>query len=174
MPQLFLFLLFSAGIIYVSLPALRAGHAYAYYRFLAFEILLVLILVNLELWFNDPFSPSQLVSWILLLLSIVLVTYGFYLLNELGEPEHGIETTTVLVSLGAYKYIRHPLYTSLLALTWGVFFKDPNWIDAALALIVSALLYFTARAEENENVNKFGAEYTEYIKQTKMFIPFLI
>jgi protein-S-isoprenylcysteine O-methyltransferase Ste14 len=174
MPQLILFLLFSAGIIYVSWSSFRARHTYAYYRFAAWEVLLVLILLNLEPWFNDPFSTNQLISWTLFLLSIVLAAYGFYLLSEVGEPEHGIQNTTILVSVGAYKYIRHPLYTSLLVFTWGVFFKDPNWLDAALALLVSALLFLTARAEEEENVGKFGAEYSEYMKQTRMFIPFLI
>jgi protein-S-isoprenylcysteine O-methyltransferase Ste14 len=34
--------------------------------------------------------------------------------------------------------------------------------------------YFTARIEEHEMIVKFGEEYKTYIKDTKMFIPFIL
>jgi protein-S-isoprenylcysteine O-methyltransferase Ste14 len=45
-----------------------------------------------------------------------------------------IEKTTILVTTGAYRYIRHPLYSSLLFLAWGIFFKAPSWPGGLLAL----------------------------------------
>jgi len=84
-----------------------------------------------------------------------------------------MEETTVLVMQGAFRYIRHPLYSSLLFLGWGIFFKDPSFIGSILVLAASAFITATAKVEESENINKFCNTYVEYMKKTKMFIPFL-
>jgi len=35
-------------------------------------------------------------------------------------------------------------------------------------------IWFTARIEENEMIARFGDDYRDYMKETKMFIPFVI
>jgi protein-S-isoprenylcysteine O-methyltransferase Ste14 len=171
--KLIIFVVANAGILFVSWKPLSNPRSHGFYRFFAFESTLVLILLNLENWFRDPFSVHQIVSWLLLLASIILVVHGIYLLRVLGRPKSGIESTTMLVIVGAYKYIRHPLYSSLLFLAWGVFCKTPSLPGGILAVVATAFLVATARIEESENVQKFGVEYTAYMKKTRMFIPFL-
>jgi protein-S-isoprenylcysteine O-methyltransferase Ste14 len=103
------------------------------------------------------------------------------LLRMIGKPDDrrsdmsllGVEKTTTLVIVGAYRYIRHPLYSSLLFLAWGVFLKSPSWPGGSLAIAATAFLTATAKVEESENIRYFGSAYREYMKQTKMFIPFL-
>jgi protein-S-isoprenylcysteine O-methyltransferase Ste14 len=176
------FILASAGIIYVSRASLRAPGSHGFYRFFAWEAILALVLLNWDVWFADPFSLHQLISWPLLLVSLFLVLHSIYLLRVVGKPDErsssdvpqlGIEKTTTLVTVGAYKYIRHPLYSSLLFLCWGVFFKDPSWIGGLLALVATAFLVATAKAEEAEDLRIFGAAYRDYMGRTRMFIPFL-
>ena len=65
------------------------------------------------------------------------------------------------------------MYSSLLFLAWGVFFKDLSWLSGVLALAATAFLVATAKMEESEDIRFFGAAYQTYIKQTKRFIPFL-
>jgi protein-S-isoprenylcysteine O-methyltransferase Ste14 len=163
----------SVGIFVVSWQFLRNPRSRGFYRFFVFESILILILLNMEHWFRDPFSVHQIVSWLLLLTSIVLAAHGFYLLHVIGRPKSGIEDTTTLVMVGAYKYIRHPLYGSLLFLAWGVFFKDVSLLGGILASVATAFLIVTAKMEEAENIQRFGIEYAAYMKSTKMFIPFL-
>ena len=102
-----------------------------------------------------------------------LAVHGFRLLRATGRPKGGIEDTSVLVRRGAYKYIRHPLYCSLLLFALGTFLKDYSFISTLLAAVVSAFLAATARVEEIENLQKFGNDYVTYMKETKIFIPFL-
>lgn len=173
MLKLVVFLVGSAGIVAISWTSLRNPRSHGFYRFFAFESLLALILLNLPHWFNKPFSTHQIVSWLLLTLSLFLVVHGFYLLRTLGRPDKGIDHTTTLVIRGVYRYIRHPLYASLLWLGWGVFFKDPSLVGGILALVASVSLIATARVEEAENLRKFGTDYSTYMKSTRMFIPFL-
>ena len=174
-------LLGSAGLIYVSRHALRQPGSHGFYRFFAWEILLIMFLLNLPVWFAQPFSWHQLVSWLLLLLSILLVLEGLRLLREIGKLDAtrrdasllGLEKTSRLVTIGLYRYIRHPLYASLLCLDWGIFFKAPAWGGALLALLCTLLLVATARSEEHENSAYFGQEYVEYMRRSRMFIPFI-
>jgi protein-S-isoprenylcysteine O-methyltransferase Ste14 len=79
-----------------------------------------------------------------------------------------------LVTEGVYRYIRHPLYSSLLFLGWGIFFKRPSCLVGLFALVASAFLVLTARVEEGENIRYFGEVYQEYMKHTKMFVPFVL
>ena len=90
------------------------------------------------------------------------------------RPLVAFEKTTALVTVGAYRYIRHPLYSSLLFLAWGIFFKDPSWAGGLLAMAASLFLVVTARAEEAEDRRYFGETYQKYMQETKMFIPFLL
>jgi protein-S-isoprenylcysteine O-methyltransferase Ste14 len=177
-----LFLAASAGIVYISRASLRSPRSHGFYRFFAWEAILALILLNAEYWFWNPFSPHQVISWIFLIASAFLVVHAVHLLRMIGKPTAarsddeaaiGFEKTSHLVTVGAYKHIRHPMYSSLLFLTWGVFFKDPSWLGGAFALAATVFLVATAKAEEQENIRFFGTSYQSYIKQTKMFIPFL-
>ena len=171
----------TAGLAFVSRASLRDRRSHGFYRFFAWEAILALILRNLDAWFRDPFSWHQIVSWCLLLVSLLLVVHGVHLLRRVGKPDEqredatlvGFERTTSLVTVGAYQYIRHPLYSSLLFLTGGVFFKAPSCTGGLLALAALLFLVATARIEERENAAFFGPDYELYRKQTKMFIPFL-
>ena len=180
MLKLIVFAIASVGLVYLSRVSLRVPRSHGFYRFFAWESILALIMLNVENWFRDPFSIHQVVSWILLIVSTFLVVHGAYLLHVIGKPDTkrddstiiGIERTTTLVTVGAYKYIRHPIYSSLLFLAWGVFFKNPSWLGGTLVLAATAFLVVTAMIEESENIRFFGSAYQAYMGKTKMFIPF--
>ena len=175
------FMIASAGIVYISRRSLHTWRSHGFFRFFAFEAILALILLNANVWFRHPFSVRQIVSWSLLVVSLLLAIHAFILLRRIGQPDSriddttrlGIEKTTRLVTTGAYRYIRHPLYASLLFFGWGTFLKQPSLFGALLAVVITVALYAAARVEESENLNNFGAEYAEYMQRTKMFIPLI-
>jgi len=179
--KVIIFAVVSVGIVFLSWKSLLNPRSHGFYRFFAWEAILALILLNLDYWFYEPFSIHQIASWLLLIVSGFLVIHGVQLLRLVGKPDSerndpsliGIEKTTELVTVGAYRYIRHPLYSSLLFLAWGVFFKHPSWVGVSLAVITTFFLTMTAKIEETENIRFFGTAYQSYLKQTKMFIPFL-
>jgi protein-S-isoprenylcysteine O-methyltransferase Ste14 len=163
-------------LLSVSRNSLRNPRSHGFYRFFAWECIAGLFILE------TPFAPWQIVSWILLLLSIVPVVWGTLLLRKKGSPTQRregdpsllvFEKTTQLVSTGIYHYIRHPLYCSLLLLGWGIFFKVPSWIGVFLALAVTLFLVATAKADETECIQFFGQEYQDYMQKTKMFFPFI-
>jgi protein-S-isoprenylcysteine O-methyltransferase Ste14 len=143
-------------------------------RFFAFECILLLVILNGPVWFDQPFVWNQLISWMLLILSLVFVIMGFLLLLVIGKPQGDIENTSKLVTVGLYRFIRHPLYASLLFLGTGIFLKDISIITAFLAIINAIALVAAAKLEEREMIGKFGDEYHAYIQKTRMFIPFVV
>lgn len=176
------FLLASLGIVYVSRASLRAPRSHGFYRFFAWEFILALVVLNVDSWFRDSFSPLHLISWICLIIALILIVVGLRALRQVGQPDAqhradepllGLEKTTTLVTVGVYRYIRHPLYSSLLFLAWGVFLKDVSPITGFCVAAATAALIATAKVEEAEDVRFFGPAYQAYMKQSKMFIPFL-
>jgi protein-S-isoprenylcysteine O-methyltransferase Ste14 len=53
-------------------------------------------------------------------------------------------------------------------------FKDTGPVQVVLGVINLIAIYFTARIEEKEMIAKFGNEYQMYMKETKMFIPYIV
>ena len=177
----FIFVILTIIIVIVSRKSLSNILSHGFYRFFAWEFILVLFLLNVEFWFRTPFSLNQIISWILLFSSIFFVVEGYRLLRSKGNSDdvrqekelYKIEKTTRLVTEGVYGYIRHPLYGSLLFLAWGIFFKSLSILGFFLVLLSSLFLTLTAKIEEKENCHYFGDEYKSYIQRTKMFLPYV-
>ncbi len=179
-------LLFAIGSVLlatISRKSLLRPRSHGFYRFLAWEAILGLLLINAQSWFRDPFHWHQIVSWLLLLVSIIPLVLGIAELRSRGgagadasrDPELlGFERTTALVKDGIFGLIRHPLYASLLLLGWGIFFKEPSAWSGVLITVATLLLVVTARRDEAECLQVFGAEYRQYMQHTRMFIPYVL
>ena len=175
------FSLTSMALIYVSRSSLRVPLTHGLPRFFAWEAIIALFLLNLEHWFRNPFFMNQILSWSFLVISLVLILLGSWTLRVLGKPGVSreddtllaIEKTTNLVTGGIYHFIRHPFYSSLLFLAWGIYLKNMSWFGMILVIVATVCLVFTAVIEEREDIIFFGPVYREYMHVTKRFIPFL-
>lgn len=165
----------SAVAIVASWAAWRTHQTYGTFRFLGFECLAVLIAWNAGRWFRDPLSIHQLASWTLLAGATLLAAHGVHLLRSAGQAQRRVmEETQTVVEAGVYRYIRHPLYLSLILFGWGVFLKGLDPMSFALAMAATLMFFATARYEERFNLDRFGAAYSDYMKRTRMFIPWLL
>jgi protein-S-isoprenylcysteine O-methyltransferase Ste14 len=182
MDKLIVFAILSLPVIFVSWRTLFNIKSHGFYRFFSWECIIWLAVSNYRYWFDDPFCVKQIFAWILLLIAGYLVIAGVILLKKAGKPEknrnektlYQFEKTTELISTGMYKFIRHPLYSSLLFLTWGIYLKNTTSDLFIISLVSTIFLYITARVDEKECIEYFGEEYKDYIRKSKMFIPFLI
>ena len=171
----------SALLFLLSRASIRRPRSHGFFRFFAFETILILVLFNINVWILNPLSWHQIVSWMLLSVSLYLILSSVLILKATGKQDPNrddaplleFEKTTRLVTSGVYRFIRHPMYSSLLSLTWGIFFKAPGWIGFILALLATSFLITTARAEEIENLRFFGEGYRAYMQKTRMFIPYI-
>jgi Putative protein-S-isoprenylcysteine methyltransferase len=181
MAKLVAFGLFSIVFIALSRKTLFNVKSHGFYRFLSWECIAWLLVNNLKNWFDNPLCARQLFSWIFLFTGLYLAIAGAVLLKKTGNPAmtrnddslYAFEKTTELVDTGIFRYIRHPLYSSLIFLSWGIWLKNPSFQLAPFALISSICLYLTAISDERECINYFGEKYKQYMKHTSRFIPFI-
>ena len=167
-------------LIIISRKSIRSIRSHGLYRLIAWMGLWAIFLQNWRHWFRDPFSINQIISWVSLLISIILLIISVASLRQAGNPEKsrpddtlfGIEKTTKLVTSGIYRYIRHPMYSSLLFLGLGIFFKAPSLWGVCILAFVIVFLLLTAHTEEKEDIQYFGDEYQAYQQRTKKFIPY--
>lgn len=181
MEKLIVFGLLSIPIIAISWRTLFRITSHGFYRFFAWECIIWLLVSNYKFWFTHPLSPHQVISWIFLIYSGYLVIAGVIMLKKKGKPRHvrdektlyAFEETSELVDTGIYSLIRHPLYSSLLFLTWGICLKNFTLSLFVVALLSSVFLFLTAIADESECKQYFGDKYHTYMKKTKRFIPYI-
>jgi len=76
-----------------------------------------------------------------------------------------------LVNRGVYKFIRHPLYASIMLMLSGGSLAYRNWLSAALtAFVFIPFMYYRARQEEALLIAELPG-YGEYMRITGMFFP---
>lgn len=175
------FAILSLLIIIISWRTLFNVKSHGFYRFFGWECMAWLFSANYTFWFVNPTSINQLISWGFLIYSAYMVMAGLILMIKKGKSdtsrndEHlfGFEKTTELIDTGVFKRIRHPLYSSLIFLNWAFFLKNPTAVLFTIALIATFFLYLTSLFDEKECISYFGEKYNDYMKRTKMFIPFL-
>lgn len=180
--RLIFFGLLSIPVIVISWRTLFNVKSHGFYRFFSWECIIWLFVTNYTFWFYNPFGVKQIFSWIFLLLSGYLIIAGVILMKKMGKPGENreektlykLEKTSILIDIGIFKYIRHPLYSSLLFFTWGILLKNVTVSLLFVALLSTAFLYLTAIFEEKECIKCFGKKYSEYMKRSKRFIPFII
>ena len=181
MDRIIIFAVLGILVTVISRHTLFKLKSHGFYRFIAWLCISWLFASNYRFWFEQPFIVRQIFSWIFLLISVYLVIAGMFMLKKARkstnvrneESLYHFEKTTELVDKGIFKYIRHPLYSSLIFLTWGICLKNPETELIFIACLATVFLYFTAVSDEKECIAFFGNDYIHYMKRTKRFIPFI-
>ena len=116
---------------------------------------------------NTPAAVSvQVIAGLLLLWGrLTLGRRGFH---ASAEPTEG-----GLINTGPYRYLRHPMYASLLYFFWAGLFCHLSIINVGLTLGVTTGLFIRMWAEEHLVTKKYP-EYKLYAKKAKIIFPFII
>jgi len=130
----------------------------------------------------ETFDLQQLISSVLMTASLVFVLAALRMMRKMGRvnPQgrdatlFAFEKTTALVESGIFGYIRHPMYSSLMLLTWGICLRRVEAGLLAVTLVATDACILAAWVEEKENTAYFGEAYRRYMRRTKRFIPYLV
>jgi len=96
-----------------------------------------------------------------------------YLGRNYSTTLHISEEQT-LVTTGPYRYIRHPMYTALIAVGIGLGLLSTSWYFLLPFLVTGIVIAFRIRREEEAMISKFGDEYIQYAQRTGRFFPPII
>jgi protein-S-isoprenylcysteine O-methyltransferase Ste14 len=83
-----------------------------------------------------------------------------------------IRTEHRLVTHGIYARLRHPMYAAFWLWALSQALLLPNWIAGLSGLVGFGTLFFCRVGhEERMMLERFGAEYREYVRRTKRIVP---
>jgi protein-S-isoprenylcysteine O-methyltransferase Ste14 len=119
---------------------------------------------------NDP------VRWMGVLFSASGFTLVFCSGLALGRQYSGdvtIQEGHRLVTAGVYRFLRHPRYLGVIALSIGISLTFRSWIGLLASVIFIAVLLFRIRDEEVILHNEFGPEWEVYWQRSWRLVPFI-
>jgi protein-S-isoprenylcysteine O-methyltransferase Ste14 len=112
------------------------------------------------------------VSLVLMVGGLVIRWTAILTLGRFFDTNVAIQADHRLVRTGLFRLVRHPSYSGLLLVLFGLGLSFGNWISLAVIVIpfLAALIY-RIRVEESSLVEVFGQDYVEYCKSTKRLLP---
>lgn len=180
--EILTFCLLSLPLLALSWRSMFSFRRHGLYRFVLFECILWLGVRNHAHLLVEKFDLQQVASSALMTASLVYVLAAVHTMRAKGRISRErrdpslfeFERTTALVETGIFGLVRHPMYASLLFLTWGLLLRRVEAGLIAVAAVATAAGVLAAWIEEKENLAYFGDAYRIYARKTKRFIPFLI
>ena len=130
-------------------------------------------LIGLILFFSQGFilNPVAIVVFTIgLLIGIWALSY-----NKLGnfniQPK--LKEGSSLITTGIYKYIRHPMYLSVITTMFAFVLSTANLLETLFFISLLFVLILKAKKEERLWI-EHDEEYAHYKERTKLFIPFIL
>ena len=122
---------------------------------------------------DQAWIPTELMRTIGLVFMASGVGVGLWSAVYLGRgltPSPLPNGSTDLVTRGPYRFIRHPMYTSVILLGIGMAVRSGSWIVTLALVALVALFAVKSRWEELHLADTFPG-YEWYITSTGRFIP---
>ena len=139
---------------------------------------LILFGVFLITWVLDSFvlhRSTFLANNIpLVIRSIFLATAlvaAFFLFNSGHKAVIGEQRPAKILSNGAFRYVRHPLYLGSILVYFGLTVATASLFCLALLLVIVLFYNYIADYEEKLMEAKFGQDYSAYRLKTGRWIP---
>jgi len=139
---------------------------------------LILLLVFLVVWVGDSFFLHQStflsdyvplhIRLVFLGLTLIVATYLFVSGHVVVSDE---QRPNRMVSTGAFRYVRHPLYLASLLVYLGLTVSTISFFSLALFIVILNFHNYIAGYEEKLLMAKFGDEYSKYKNRTGKWIP---
>ena len=79
-----------------------------------------------------------------------------------------------IIRSGPYRLIRHPIYTGLIVALAGSALACGEWRGPIAFVIAVGALWRKLRVEERWLTAEFGVRYSDYRRQTRALIPFIL
>ena len=135
------------------------------------QAVLIAALVLAPRW-ADAWSvsvPVTIAGWCVAVLGLGLLLVAFpqlgRALTPLPEPRADGELTTS----GLYRWVRHPIYSGVLAMAWGWTLAHLSWLTTVVAVTLTLLLNAKARYEEGLLRERYP-DYAAYSQRTPRFV----
>lgn len=123
-----------------------------------------------------PFMMPLALRWVMNAAVIAGLVLGWVALRSyhlgafIGTAQlRGADDTAAALSVsGLHRWMRHPLYSAVLLIVWGMARSE---LDVATACWVTLYLIIGSRIEEQRLIARYGDAYRRYRSTTPAFLP---
>jgi protein-S-isoprenylcysteine O-methyltransferase Ste14 len=142
---------------------------------IALQVLGYALLWQGPFWTRSP-TPWRVAAGVLFLaLAGVLSWTGRLALGPQWRLDAGLDPDHELVQAGAYRFVRHPIYASMLCLMLGTGFLITSpvtlFLPAVLLLVIG--MEIRLRIEDGLLAARFADRFEEYRRRVAAYVPFL-
>jgi protein-S-isoprenylcysteine O-methyltransferase Ste14 len=124
-------------------------------------------------WAVFPLSPSA--RWLgfgITTLSVGMIWWVQWALDVQFDTTLHHHTDQKLITHGPYRWVRHPMYTTLFLMGLGWLFLTANWfVGGALMTAIVFIVSTRVKNEEAMLIELFGDEYRHYMRRTGRYLP---
>lgn len=139
---------------------------------------LVLLGLFLIVWVSDSFffqKSTFLSDYVplyirMVILGLALITAAYLFLFGHVAVSHE-QRPTAVVSTGAFRHVRHPLYLGSILFYLGLSVSTVSLFSIALLVVIFVFYNYIASYEEKLLDKRFGEDYTRYKKRTGKWLP---
>ena len=111
-------------------------------------------------------SLSYLVGFLIIIIALIILLVAIKDLGRNLSPFPRPINNSILVTTGIYRFTRHPMYYSLIFISFGVFIIKLSIYYLFLLIILGLIIKFKISLEEQYLNNKFK-NYLHYKKEVK-------
>jgi protein-S-isoprenylcysteine O-methyltransferase Ste14 len=141
---------------------------------------LVFLIVYMVVWVADSFVlrlsiflssyisiyTRLAIAGLVLIITFYLIMSGHVIVSRKQRP-------TGIVSTGAFRYVRHPLYLGCVLFYFAVAIATISLFSLALLVVIFFFYHYIANYEERILDERFGEEYNHYKKRTGKWLPII-
>jgi protein-S-isoprenylcysteine O-methyltransferase Ste14 len=125
-------------------------------------------------WERSPHVWQFAISILFFVLAAILSWTGARALGRQWRMDAGLTADHQLVTTGAYRFVRHPIYASMFCVLCATGFLFTPWW-----LFVPAIIFFVAgteirvHIEEKLLASQFGEQFVEFKRRVPAYIPLI-
>jgi protein-S-isoprenylcysteine O-methyltransferase Ste14 len=119
------------------------------------------------------FDLISLAGFVFLLTGLALRAWATRTLERYFSPDVRILPEHKLITHGIYKYVRHPIYLGTLLAYFSVPLLFHSLYGFFVMIFKISLTIYRIKIEEQALLEKFGDEYTNYMKNSKRLISYV-
>lgn len=150
---------------------------------LALSELFGFLMLTWLLFAHPPAMPvASATSWLTAVIGATLAVAGvlvsiwaIYTTTRAGmilDGGHFVKQEHLLITKGAYGFVRNPMYLGILLLWFGIAMAFQNWILLIVAMgYVVPVFHFYILSEDRMMLSEFGEQYEAYQRRVGSLLP---
>ena len=142
-------------------------------QLILFSLFVVIWILDSFILHRSTFLADRIPLVIRLIILAAALAAAFYLFKSGHVVVSGGQRPTTVVSTGAFRYVRHPLYLGSILIYFGFTASTASLFCLGLLVAIVVFYNFIASYEEKLLKVKLGEAYAAYQKKTGKWVPYL-